>query len=151
MPSQGSQQLSSSPLCLSLLKFSYATVSNESIAPIPWIHLSSKNSLFAVFETSPVQLEDGRVEERQRFKVLRDPEVMEELDLNALSAGAHRAMAQAPNIMSPQIPDVTVIVKVPIIAIKYPMPNGQVMDAESKAFSAHTAPDSPIPDPLYYK
>lgn len=76
MPSQGSQQLSSSPLCLSLLKFSYATVFNESIAPIPWIHLSSKNSLFAVFETSPVQLDNGRVEERQRFKVLRDPEVM---------------------------------------------------------------------------
>ncbi|KAL2428537.1 hypothetical protein ABEF91_008803 [Exophiala dermatitidis] len=126
MSSQGSQKLSSSPLCLPLLKFSYATVSNESIAPIPWIHLSSKNSLFAVFETSPVQLENGYVGERQKFKVLRDPEVMEELDLNALSAGAHRAMAQAPNIMSPQIPEVTVIVKVPMIAMKYPMPNGQI-------------------------
>lgn len=76
MSSQGTQKLSSSPLCLPLLKFSYATVSSESIAPIPWIHLSSKNSLFAVFETSPVQLENGCVEERQKFKVLRDPEVM---------------------------------------------------------------------------
>ena len=79
MPSQGShgsQKLSQSPLCLPLLKFSYATVSNESIVPIPWIHLSSRNALFAIFETSPTQLEDGRTEERQKFKVLRDPEVM---------------------------------------------------------------------------
>ncbi len=77
MPSQGPQPLSqSSPLCLPLLKFSYATVSNDNIVPIPWIHLSSKNALFAIFETSPAQLEDGRVEERQKFKVLKDPEIM---------------------------------------------------------------------------
>ena len=77
MPSQGSQPLSqSSPLCLALLKFSYATVSNDNVVPIPWIHLSSKNALFAIFETSSVQLEDGRTAERQKFKVLKDPEIM---------------------------------------------------------------------------
>lgn len=46
-------------------------------------------------------------------------------------------MAQAPNLMSPRIPEVTVIVKVPMIAMKYPMPNGQVMDTELEAFLAH--------------
>lgn len=77
MPSQGSQPLSQpSPLCLPLLKFSYATVSDDNIVPIPWIHLSSKNALFAIFETSAVRLEDGRSEGRKKFKVLKDPEVM---------------------------------------------------------------------------
>ncbi|KIW99174.1 uncharacterized protein Z519_00837 [Cladophialophora bantiana CBS 173.52] len=127
MPSQGSQILSQlSPLCLPLLKFSYATVSNESIAPIPWIHLSSKDALFAIFETSPIQLEDGRAEERQKFKVLQDPEVMEELDLNALSVEAHRALIQAPAATAVNVPHVAIIVKVPMIAIKYPMANGQI-------------------------
>ncbi|EXJ53907.1 hypothetical protein A1O7_09243 [Cladophialophora yegresii CBS 114405] len=127
MPSQGSQPLSqSSPLCLPLLKFSYATVSNDNIVPIPWIHLSSKNALFAIFETSPVQLEDGRTEDRQKFKVLKDPEVMEELDLNALSVEANRVLAQAPAVSSANIPIVAVIVKVPMIAIKYPLDNGQI-------------------------
>lgn len=72
----GSQQQSQSPLCLPLLKFSYATVSNESIAPIPWIHLSSKNALFAIFETSPTQYGDGRTEERPKFRILQDPETL---------------------------------------------------------------------------
>ncbi|ETI19351.1 hypothetical protein G647_09183 [Cladophialophora carrionii CBS 160.54] len=127
MPSQGSQPLSqSSPLCLPLVKFSYATVSNDNIVPIPWIHLSSKNALFAVFETSPVHLEDGRTEDRQKFKVLKDPEVMEELDLNALSVEAHGVLAQAPAVSSANIPIVAVIVKVPMIAIKYPLDNGQI-------------------------
>ncbi|KAJ9613936.1 hypothetical protein H2200_002072 [Cladophialophora chaetospira] len=128
MPSQGPQPLSSqlSPLCLPLLKFSYATVSNDNIVPIPWIHLSSKNALFAIFETSPVQLDDGRTEERQKFKVLKDPEIMEELDLNALSAEAHRVLAHEPAGPSANIPVVAVIVKVPMIAIKYPLANGQV-------------------------
>lgn len=76
MTSQAPQFSQSSPLCLSLVKFSYATVSNDSVVPIPWIHLSSKNALFAIFETCSVQLGDGRTEERQRFKVLKDPEVM---------------------------------------------------------------------------
>ena len=77
MPSQGAQPLSqSSRLCLPLVKFSYATVSNDNIVPIPWIHISSKNSLFAIFETCPVELDDSRTERRQRFKVVKDPEVM---------------------------------------------------------------------------
>jgi hypothetical protein len=77
MASPGSQHAAQlAPLCLSLHKYSYATVSNESIAPIPWIHLSSKTTLFGIFETVPVQLEDGSSEDRQKFKILNDPEVM---------------------------------------------------------------------------
>jgi hypothetical protein len=44
--------------------------------PVPWTHISSKNNLFAIFETSRARRIDGGVEERQKFKVLRDPEVM---------------------------------------------------------------------------
>lgn len=35
-------------------------------------------------------------------------------------------MAEAANVSSAQIPIVAVIVKVPMIAIKYPLANGQV-------------------------
>jgi hypothetical protein len=35
-------------------------------------------------------------------------------------------MAEASNVSSAQIPIVAVIVKVPMIAIKYPLDNGQV-------------------------
>ncbi|KIW14902.1 hypothetical protein PV08_07687 [Exophiala spinifera] len=126
MPSHASQKLSQSPLCLPLFKFSYATVSAEGVAPIPWIHISGKNRLFAVFETISVQVEDGRFEDRQMFKVLQDPEVMEELDLGVLAAEANRSMTQLSNMMnSAQTPEVAVIVKVPNIAMKYYMTNGQ--------------------------
>lgn len=71
-----SQMLSQSPVCLPLSKFSYATVSAENVAPIPWIHISANNRLFAVFETSSVRVEDGCFEDRQKLKVLQDPEIM---------------------------------------------------------------------------
>ncbi|KEF52206.1 uncharacterized protein A1O9_11833 [Exophiala aquamarina CBS 119918] len=130
MPSQPLSTFSSSlpsSLCLPLTKFSYATVSNENIVPIPWIHLSSKNSLFALFDTSPTLLDNGQVEDRQKLKVLRDPEIMEEIDLYVLAKEAHRSMNTAPtSLLDAQVPQVTIIVKVPNIAIKYPMPNGQI-------------------------
>ena len=71
-----SQQSSAGPICLSLLKFSYATVPMDSVAPVPWVHISSKNNLFAIFEAARTRRIDGTVEERQKFKILRDPEVM---------------------------------------------------------------------------
>ena len=48
----------------------------DSVAPVPWTHISSKQNLFAVFETVRTRSLDGSVEERKKFKVLRDPEVM---------------------------------------------------------------------------
>ena len=71
-----SQPGSASPVCLALLKFSYATVPMDSVAPVPWTHISSKQNLFALFETIRTRSLDGTIEERKKFKVLRDPEVM---------------------------------------------------------------------------
>lgn len=90
MPSQPLSTFSTSlpsPVCLPLNKFSYATVSSEHIAPIPWIHLSSKNGLFAIFETSPTQLENAQLEDRPKLKVLKDPEVMVFLYQDSLLLG----------------------------------------------------------------
>jgi len=78
LSAQSSPQM---PLSLPLLKFSYATVPNDSVAPIPWIHLSSKNSLYCVFDTISSQTENGVMEERQKFKVLQDREVMVRLTI----------------------------------------------------------------------
>lgn len=51
----------------------------------------------------------------------------EELDLSVLSAEARRSLAQPPTLMNANVPHVAVVVKVPLIAVKYPMSNGQVM------------------------
>ncbi|KAK6386305.1 hypothetical protein LTS17_001880 [Exophiala oligosperma] len=51
---------------------------------------------------------------------------MEELDLNVLAAELNRSMTQSSNMIhNAQIPAVVVLVKVPHIAFKYPMANGQ--------------------------
>lgn len=44
--------------------------------------------------------------------------------------------------------NVAIIVKVPVIAMKYPMPGGQVTRAISSAFFAHSFIGSPFPDPV---
>lgn len=74
--------------------------------------------------------------------------LQEELDLNALSVEAHRALAQTPNVVNPQNPDVTILVQNPIIAIKYPMTNGQVMESEHPAFFAYWLLDTTLSDSL---
>ena len=78
MTSQYSQISSPSlgPLSLPLSKFSYATVAEDTIAPIPWIHLSTRGDLFAVFETIRVHHSSETIQEQSRFKVLKDPEMM---------------------------------------------------------------------------
>lgn len=63
-------------LRLSLSKFSYATVSEDTHAPIPWIHLSSNGSLFATFENGHVQNEFGQYKELRRFQVINGSETL---------------------------------------------------------------------------
>ena len=96
-----SQQSSTGPVCLSLLKFSYATVPMDSVAPVPWTHISSKRDLFAMFETARTRNLDGSVEERKKFKVLRDPEVMviflfKDISHIAISHSIGRARSRSP-------------------------------------------------------
>ena len=78
MPSQGSQgsQGQTGPLCLPLVKYSYATVSSDNVAPIPWIHLSSKQNLVAVFDTLRLQSSQGQITEQSVLKVMKGPETM---------------------------------------------------------------------------
>jgi hypothetical protein len=77
MPSPGSQESPIlGPLCFPLLKLSYSTVSNDSISPIPWIHLSSKHNLLAVFEIIRSQDSRGQFAESRMFKIMRDPEIV---------------------------------------------------------------------------
>ena len=75
MPSQGSQERVG-PLCLQLAKYSYATVSTEHIAPIPWIHLSSRDNLVAVFDILRFQSSQGDITESTILKVMKEAEVM---------------------------------------------------------------------------
>ena len=45
------------------------------------------------------------------------------------------------SLLDAQVPQVTIIVKVPNIAIKYPMTNGQVTSIPIQAFLAHNLSD----------
>lgn len=74
----GSRSSSNAPILLPLVKFSYAKgpMNVDSSAPVHWTHLTSKNNLFAIFQTTRSRNIDGSLEERTKLKVLQDPEVM---------------------------------------------------------------------------
>ena len=77
MPSQTPREPSQmGPLCLPLVKYSYATVSDNKPRPIPWTHLSSRSNLFAVFENMRFQNSQGQVTDQRVFKVMQDPNIM---------------------------------------------------------------------------
>lgn len=58
------------PIVLPLVKYSYATVSSDHVAPLPWTHIS-ENKLFAVFATVRIQT-SSELEEQQRFRIVND-------------------------------------------------------------------------------
>lgn len=66
----------SGPLSLSLSKFSYSTVSEDSNAPIAWVHLSSKGDLVGVFEKFRSLDLQGQLHDQSRFRVTNGAEIM---------------------------------------------------------------------------
>lgn len=74
--SSSQQHLAVGPTCFPLAKFSHATVSGDLVKPIPWIHLSDKGHLHAVFEedSRPSQLDNANG--NTQLKILADPEVL---------------------------------------------------------------------------
>lgn len=65
-----------SPICLSLQKFSHATVVQNSVGPLPWNHIVSHGDIFALFETVRTLDADGTMRDCKRFKIVQDPNVM---------------------------------------------------------------------------
>ncbi|KAL2012238.1 hypothetical protein VTN00DRAFT_4956 [Thermoascus crustaceus] len=110
---------------LVLAKFSHTTTSIEYNAPLSWHHLVGQGDLVAVFEKRRVTApETNHVHEQTLLKVIRNREVLEDLNLNSL---AREATSQA---LSRQIgktkPSVAVIVKSPCLAVRYPSNIGQI-------------------------
>ena len=66
----------SSPLSLSLSKFSYATMPEDSNAPISWTHISNKGSLSAVFEKGRSCDHSGQLHDQSRFRIVNGTEIM---------------------------------------------------------------------------
>ncbi|RMZ90094.1 hypothetical protein DV736_g2655, partial [Chaetothyriales sp. CBS 134916] len=122
--SQGSQ---GGPLLLDLAKYSYATLPMNSVAPVPWIHISNTVSLVALFETRRSLSVQGDVQEKSIFKVLKDPEIMEELELQALGRESQLAVERSNDaIQHSRDQNVAVITKAPVIAVKYPINEREV-------------------------
>lgn len=134
------------PICLPLQKFSYATVYNNSSAPLPWIHVVSQGDIFAVFETKRTLSSDGSTKDTRRFKIVQDPNIkvgillgslwilvrltrpQEDLDLEILADESKRAIDTARDASEhSRDHNVAVIKKVPVIAVKYPIHGGRVV------------------------
>jgi hypothetical protein len=127
-------------------------VAEDSNAPIPWIHLSSKGNLFAVFEKCRTWDHQGQLHENSGFRVTNGADIMvwsfselhpqtrtvhypglltvkqEDLNLIALAAEARKAIGQSKvsNILN-RPSAVTIIVKKPCVAVRYPSGQGQVV------------------------
>ncbi|KPI39986.1 uncharacterized protein AB675_11442 [Cyphellophora attinorum] len=115
------------PICLSLQKFSSAVILRDSNGPLPWTHLASRGELFAIFDTVRHVRSDGTIQDAKRFKILRDPDVLEDIDLQILASETKRAINMAKDASDHNRDhNVAVIKKVPVIAVKYPVPGGQV-------------------------
>ncbi|KAF7513180.1 hypothetical protein GJ744_010576 [Endocarpon pusillum] len=121
------------PSTFPLSKFSFATVSGELVKPIPWTHIPDKGHLYAVFETVAVSDYSGRVDEKGQFKVLAEPEVLEDLDLKALGREAVNAAHEMKTLSPPsKFPTVTIIIQEPCIAVRFPLQYGQIRRFQMK-------------------
>jgi hypothetical protein len=146
-------------ICLPLQKYSFVTVDQNRVGPLPWQHVVSHGSLFVSFETN--RIVEGVVSARdsRRFKILQDPNIMvcqpqccptstrilirdlsqENLDLAVLAAETKRAIDTARDASDHNRDhNVAVIKKVPVIAIKYPISQTQVTFYEILAFITHS-------------
>ncbi|KAK5946066.1 hypothetical protein PMZ80_000205 [Knufia obscura] len=90
MESQMLQLLPPTRVTMALTKFSAATTSNGYPGPIPWTHIISENGLFAMFEI-PSSQNMSQTSESARFKIINDPEVLEDINLDALGEEAKQA------------------------------------------------------------
>jgi hypothetical protein len=144
-------------ICLSLQKYSFATVNQNSVGPLPWQHRVSHGNLFLSFETNRI-VENGVTRDSRRFKILQDPDTMvcqpqcpatpirslirdlsqENLDLAVLATETKRAIDTARDASDHNRDhNVAVIKKVPVIAVKYPTSPTQVTFYTSLAFITH--------------
>ncbi|RMZ84581.1 hypothetical protein DV737_g1176, partial [Chaetothyriales sp. CBS 132003] len=99
----------------------------NSVAPVPWIHITNTVSLVAFFETRRSLSVQGDIQEKSIFKVLKDPEIMEELDLQALARESQLAVERWNDaIQHGKDQNVAVITRAPVIAIKYPLNEREV-------------------------
>ncbi|KAL4887017.1 hypothetical protein BJY04DRAFT_177084 [Aspergillus karnatakaensis] len=112
-----------------LAKFSYCTTSVSRRGPLTWSHVFGNGDLSGGFEKYTTSI-PGKI----MFKVLRnDQDKLEELCMTDLlkdfESQAHPMQAGAKR------PSFAVVVKVPCLAVKYPLKNGQVRRIQIK-FSA---------------
>lgn len=84
------QILPPTQLTMALTKFSSATTSQGYPGPIPWTHIISETGLFAVFEF-PVPQTMSQGSGSARFKIINEPEILEDINLDALGDEARRA------------------------------------------------------------
>ncbi|KAF7590308.1 hypothetical protein BBP40_003001 [Aspergillus hancockii] len=101
--------------CLPLAKFSHTTTSSSHRGPLNWSHVFGNGDIIGIFErlSMPAPLPS-----RVLLKILRDHDILEQVDLTYLTREAESQSQPAPN--APTKPVFAVVVKLPCLAVKYP-------------------------------
>ncbi|KAL2044738.1 hypothetical protein N7G274_002513 [Stereocaulon virgatum] len=113
------------PVTLPLFKISYSTTATPRSSK-QWTHLPNRDSMFVVFDMVRKKDLDGVVVERKLLKLVKEGELLEEIELDALT---HQARIMEQNAKSRQILyddlHVLVLVKGQLLAMRYQLQDGQ--------------------------
>ncbi|KAL8784483.1 MAG: hypothetical protein Q9195_009030 [Heterodermia aff. obscurata] len=116
-------------ISLALFKFSYCTT-QELKSKLVWTHLPERDRLFAVFDRVNV---GGFTSQRRTLKLLRGGDLLEQIELDNLALQARldeeRNRSQ---ILQDADRHVLLVVKKPMLAMRYQLPNGQIRRIQLK-------------------
>ncbi|KAE8328603.1 hypothetical protein BDV39DRAFT_65227 [Aspergillus sergii] len=107
--------------CLSLAKFSYTTTSIGHRAPFNWSHIIGNGDIICMFERHAIP---APLYSRVLLKVMRDHDILEQIDITHLSRDAMDQPQSSPH--SQTKPIFAVVVKLPCLAVKYPEGSGYI-------------------------
>ncbi|KAA6413315.1 MAG: hypothetical protein FRX48_03059 [Lasallia pustulata] len=124
-------------LTMPLGKFSYATTLALQSKPI-WTHLPDRDNMFAVFDLVSSMGSGDDVSQRNVLKVVRASDLVESIDLDDLQPQVLKDDDCAAS-MGLQDADrlVLIIHRAPLVAIRYPLPHGQVRRIQMKFAQAY--------------
>ncbi|KAL2835234.1 hypothetical protein BDW59DRAFT_156051 [Aspergillus cavernicola] len=115
--SQQSQELTTLAR-FQLAKFSYTTNSNNYRGPLTWSHVFGNGDIVGEFERHTMS-PPGRI----LFKVLCNNETLEEIGITDLLKEHDNSLKAPPNQDNWKKPVFAVVVKLPCLAVKYPLRN----------------------------
>ncbi|KAL8825961.1 MAG: hypothetical protein Q9191_004090 [Dirinaria sp. TL-2023a] len=114
------------PTSLTLFKLSFCTTPTLR-SRLLWTHLPNRDNLFAVFDSLFQKDLEGSVTEKKMLKLIRGSELLENIELENLVLQARLDEERSRSQYLQDIDrNVIVMVKKPLLAIRYQLPTGQM-------------------------